>query len=108
MIASAPERTRCGNDSVTEMSDAEADSVEAQAKIPQAAYSANALRSRSSIMKQGNTARARHSHGTTMTGLRPNLSESQPPSGSQITPPRPTMAVAPKAIFGDIPNVELA
>src|ERR1700749_2576193 len=108
MTDSAPERTRCGRASVTEMSDAEAERVEAHASIPQAAYSAKAVRSRSSSMKHGKTAMARQSHGPIMTGLRPNLSESQPPNGSQMTPPRPTIAVAPKAILDDMPSVEPA
>ena len=59
-------------------------------------------------MKQGKTATARHNQGIAMMGLRPNLSESQPPKGSHTTPQRPITAVAPKAILEDIPSVELA
>src|SRR5580698_1360363 len=108
MMARAPERTRCGSDSVTATNEAEVESVEALASTPHAMYSATADRSRSSNVKQGKTATARQTQGTTMTGLRPNRSESHPPKGSHTTPQKPTMAVAPKAIFAGMPSVEPA
>src|SRR5580692_13114614 len=98
MIPNAPDRTRCGSDSLTAINAEEPASVEVHPSTAQATYSAKLLRSCSSSMKQGKTANARHSQGRIITGLRPTLSESQPPNGSHTTPQRPTTAVAPKAI----------
>ena len=82
--------------------------VDVQANTAHAVYSAALVRRWSSIQKAGNTAKARNTQGTIMMGLRPNRSESHPPRESQITPLRPITAVAPKAIFADMPSVTLA
>src|ERR1700742_2977663 len=94
-----PDRTRCGRDSVMATIIVADDSVDIEANTPQAVYSAAPVRSWSNIQKVGNTRTARNSQGMIMIGLRPNRSDSQPPSESQNTPLSPITAVAPNAMF---------
>jgi len=106
--AIAPERTRWGSDSVIATMIVAEDSVDRQPNTAHALYNAALVRRWSSIQKAGKTAMARKSQGTIMIGLRPKRSDSQPPRESQTTPLKPMTAVAPKAIFADIPSVTLA
>jgi hypothetical protein len=100
-----PERTRAGNASVMATMMVADDSVEMLPNTGQAPYRAAPLRKRSSSTNAGNTVNAKTSQGRIITGLRPNRSDNQPPSGSQMTPLKPTTAVALNAVFADIPSV---
>src|SRR3569833_2734377 len=108
MRAMLPERTLLGSDSVTATMMVAEDSVRIPFKTALTVNNDAPVLNRSSTQNEGYMATISSTQGMIITGLRPNRSDSQPPSVSQTNPLAPSTAVAPKESAAGMPRVVFA